>query len=498
MLTFVGIARGFIKGIRDSRLALLGTILSAGLFPILVLYTALDGLGYVHHPKISFVVYAVVTWAFVFGHILVFLGLFVFKGRRDSSLFDADEFRDHFKAPSRFGSVRKLILFVTAITIFNVGVIAAAAYNGFHYSESVAFCAELCHDVMAPERTAYSNSPHSRVECVECHIGEGATWFVRSKLSGMNQLVAVALDTYRRPIATPIHGLRPAPETCEQCHRPELFHGDRLRIKDKFLEDEHNTHVRTVLLMKVGSADSAGENAYGAHWHVSPANEIVYDYADRQRTQITAVTVGQSDGSALVYSGASSSSIEPESDTSESRLMDCLDCHNRPTHVYLTAEEALDEKLLSGEIPKELPYIKANAMDVLLRDYASHEEASDRIAEELRRWYSENAPEFHVAEPGILEEAIRGVTAAYTENVFPEMKVAFGTYGRLLGHATGGGCFRCHDGLHESSTGGVISQDCELCHSILVEEQPVDLLGLREVVQLAIPRIAREPGHGTD
>jgi hypothetical protein len=491
MLTLTSIAKGFIRGIRNSPMALLGAILSAGLFPVLILYTASDGLGFVHYPKISFVVYAVLTWAFVLGHVLVFLGLFIFKGRKDSSLFDADEFREQFNAPRRFSSIRKLIMFVAAITIFNIAVVAAAAYNGFHYSESVAFCAELCHDVMAPERTAYTNSPHSRVECVECHIGEGATWFVRSKLSGMKQLFAVALDTYNRPIETPIHGLRPARETCEQCHRPELFHGDRLRVKNTFLEDEYNTHVRTVLLMKVGSGDPAGETAHGAHWHVSSANEIVYEHADRKRSTITAVAVEQADGSARVYHGEFGNPIEPTSGAAESRRMDCLDCHNRPTHVYLTAEEAIDEKLLSGEIPRELPYIKANAMEVLRGDYASHEEASQRIAEGLRQWYVKNASEIHAAEPPMLEQAIRGVTAAYTENVFPEMQVAFGTYENQLGHATGGGCFRCHDGLHESPDGGAISQDCELCHWVLAEEEPVDQISLREVARLAILDMAR-------
>lgn len=490
MLTFTGIARGFIKGIGRSRIASLGTILTAGLFPVLILYTALDGFGIFHHPKASFVVYAVLTWIFVAGHLLIFFGLFVFKGRKGSSLFDADEFKDQFSVSRRFGSVRKLILFVAAITIFNVAVIAAAAYNGFHYSESVAFCAQLCHGVMAPERTAYHNSPHSRVGCVKCHIGEGATWFVKSKLSGIKQLFAVVLDTYSRPIQTPIHGLRPAPETCEQCHRPELFHGDRLRVKDSFLEDEHNTRVRTVLLMKVGSGDANGRNAHGAHWHVSPSNEIVYQHADRKRSTITSVAVRQSDGSARVYYGGSGTSTAPAGESGGSRRMDCLDCHNRPTHIYLTAEEAVDQKLLEGEIPRELPFIKANAMNLLRAEYSSHEEASDRIAGALRQWYAEE-PGVAPVEPRVLEQAIRGVTAAYNENVFPEMHVAFGTYESHLGHGTGGGCFRCHDDLHESPAGGTISQDCELCHWILVEDEPLDRLGLRELAQLAVPGINR-------
>jgi hypothetical protein len=71
---------------------------------------------------------------------------------------------------------------------------------------------------MEPEYTAYQFSPHAKVGCVQCHIGSGADWFVRSKISGSYQLYAVAFKKYPTPIPTPIGNLRPAQETCEQCH----------------------------------------------------------------------------------------------------------------------------------------------------------------------------------------------------------------------------------------------------------------------------------------
>ena len=107
--------------------------------------------------------------------------------------------------------------------------------------DSVTFCGQTCHTVMQPEFTAYQNSPHSRVECVKCHIGPGAAWFVQSKLSGVGQVFAVTFNTYPRPIPTPVHNLRPARETCEACHWPQKYGEDRLRVIHKFADDETNT-----------------------------------------------------------------------------------------------------------------------------------------------------------------------------------------------------------------------------------------------------------------
>jgi hypothetical protein len=405
---------------------------------------------------------------------MMFVGLFVLRSRTGVSLFSTEELEDTLSGPTRFNSIRKLSLFVTFLAIFNFLVVAVCAYNGFHYSESVAFCAELCHGVMAPERTAYRSSPHSRVECVNCHIGEGATWFVRSKVSGMRQLAAVALDTFSRPIETPIHGLRPARETCEECHRPELFHGERLRVKDSFLDDETNTHVRTVLLMKVGSGDHEDREPEGSHWHVSSRKRIVYAHTDRKRREITEVRLIEGDGRETVFaSDAPQAPDTGETVHAGTREMDCLDCHNRPTHVYSTADEALDRRLLHGQIPRELPWVKRQAMEVITGDYETQESGVAEIASRLRTWYADNYPEIVERDPDLVERAIGGVSRAYAENVFPDMKVGFGTYERVMGHVDDGGCFRCHDETHQTADGRVISQDCELCHRVLAVEEPV-------------------------
>ncbi len=126
-------------------------------------------------------------------------------------------------------------------TLVNIVIAGQTGYSAVSYMESVTFCGQTCHTVMQPEFAAYQNSPHSRVECVKCHIGPGASWFVRSKLSGVGQVFAVTFNTYQRPIPTPVRNLRPARETCEACHWPEKFGEDRLRVIEKFADDEENT-----------------------------------------------------------------------------------------------------------------------------------------------------------------------------------------------------------------------------------------------------------------
>ncbi len=359
-------------------------------------------------------------------------------------------------------------VFLTCINLFVVGVLA---YSGYHYMESNAFCGEVCHVPMTPEYTAYQNSAHSRVACVDCHIGSGASWFVKSKISGARQLFAVVADTFDRPIETPVHGLRPARDTCEQCHRPEKFHGDKLVIKDKYLEDESNTHVQTVLLLKIGSAGDQTADSHGIHWHVAPENEITYKAADWQRTIIPEVSQMTGNGNKIVYRSPDADEQLSSAEDLQERTMDCIDCHNRPSHIYLPPGQAVDNKILTNEISTDLPYIKQQAMRVISVEYKTQDEARTAIASQLTSYYKANYAEIYSGNRALVEQAIAGVQAAYLENVFPEMKIQWNTYSSNLGHTNELGCFRCHNEEHESEGGEVISMDCEACHTILAEEE---------------------------
>jgi hypothetical protein len=468
------IVRAFIKAMERNKISLIGAIMTTVSFPVIIVGTLIDMLGVVHNPYFGFTIYMVLGPMFILGLVLVFIGVFFFKGKEEIGLFTFDYLKEHFTASGKYSRLRKLVFLVSFLTLLNIIAVSLVSYSGYHYTESVGFCGQFCHSVMHPEYVAYQNSPHSRVRCVECHIGAGAQWFAKSKISGARQLVAVAFDTYNRPIETPVHDLRPARETCEQCHRPELFHGDNLHVKDRFLPDEDNTHVQTVLLMKVGSGGYKGQEAHGIHWHVAPENKIIYEHADRARENITNVTLFKSDGTSLAFRNTyAETGHEGEAGKhGGTRLMDCIDCHNRPTHIYLSPEDALDQQMVTGKIPKQLPYIKREAMKVVTREYASQEEARQGIAARLREWYEENYPELLGSSPALLEQAIQGVQQAYAENVFPEMRIGWNTYRSFLGHRDDSGCFRCHDGSHETETGEVITMDCDACHVILAEDEP--------------------------
>jgi hypothetical protein len=337
--------------------------------------------------------------------------------------------------------------------------------------DSTTFCGTTCHTVMMPEYTAYKRSPHARVHCVACHIGPGANWFVKSKLSGAWQLVSVALDLYPRPIPTPIHNLRPARDTCEQCHWPTKFVGDKLRVETRYQEDEENTETKTVLLLRVGGIQ--GRKSHGIHWHVDPANQIRYR-SDPTRETIYDVELTRADGTVTVFNNG-----EPEAGegNEEWRTMDCVDCHNRPTHVYRAPGEELDAAIQEGTIAHALPYIRREGRKLIRAEYASHDEARSSIQSALTAFYRENYTDISTAMTAEIDSASTALGDIYSNNVFPVMKVGWDTYPNHIGHEQSPGCFRCHNDEHESDDGQVISQDCDTCHSLLaIEEESPEVL----------------------
>lgn len=471
MKKLTDIVSAFTKGIARSRVSLVGAMIVTAVFPLLFVAILYDLVAHIDNTYIAALIYMILGPAFIGGLVLVFLGLFFFKGKEEVRLFTLEYLRDFFTDPTKFNKMRRLVFFAVFLAGISLFVIGLLTYRGYHYMESNAFCGKFCHTVMNPEYTAYQNSPHSRVNCVECHIGSGATWFVKSKISGARQLAAVAFNTYSKPIQTPVHGLRPARDTCEECHRPEKFHGDKLVIRDKFLTDEENTHVQSVLMMKIGSAGERTTSANGIHWHVAPENKITYKATDWERTEIPEVILQQADGTEKVFRAPTDTEIE----YTQVREMDCIDCHNRPTHMYLPPGRAIDNKILEGKISAKIPFIKKKAMEVVQKEYVSHDEAKIRIATDLTSWYTQNYPEIGQDNPEELQNAIVGIQEAYSENVFPTMNVKWNTYTNHIGHTEDFdfsiGCLRCHNDMHETESGEVISMDCNTCHLVLAQDE---------------------------
>ncbi len=386
-------------------------------------------------------------------------------------------------------------LFV-GFTAFFLVLSTVGSYRAYQFSDSVTFCGQACHSVMKPEYTAYQASPHARVPCVECHVGPGATWFVRSKLSGLYQVYAAARDLFPRPIPSPIKSLRPAQETCEQCHWPEKFWGDKFKVITHFGGDEKNTPRQIRMLIKTGGGSPTTGLATGIHWHMNIMNEVWYIARDPQRQEIPWVRVKDTQGRVTEYLATDARLTPEEIARAEKRRMDCMDCHNRPSHVFLPPDQAVDQALLAGRIDVALPFVKRQAVEALAKPYPSTEAAREGIATALDAFYFTKYPALYPRKREAVTAAIGEVQRLYETNIFPEMKVDWRTHPNNIGHFYSPGCFRCHDGQKVSREGKVISRDCAMCHAILGQEEgaaqmvrvrekpfrhPVEVGDLREV-----------------
>jgi formate-dependent nitrite reductase cytochrome c552 subunit len=326
---------------------------------------------------------------------------------------------------------------------------------------------------MAPEFTAYQNGPHARVACVQCHIGPGAPWFVHSKLSGTRQVFAVLLNTYPRPLPSPVKNLRPARETCEECHWPEKFTGDKIVTFHSIADDEANSETVTTMRLHVGGGSEKYGVASGIHWHMDPATVITYWTPDPKRQTIPLVQVEDRRRNVERLYRAADVTPADQADylagrKGERRTMDCMDCHSRPSHPFTaTAEEAVDEAVGLGRIDRNIPFIRRQMVQVLAQKYASQDAAADAIGRGIRDFYrSQYSAQYQRFERS-LNSAIAITQNLYRRNVFPQMNVTWGTYANNIGHTDFPGCFRCHDENHSAKDGKTIPQDCELCHQML-------------------------------
>jgi hypothetical protein len=360
--------------------------------------------------------------------------------------------------------LKRLAAFIGIMTFANVIIAGHYTYAAVSYMDSTAFCGTACHNVMQPEYTAYTGSPHSRVECTKCHIGPGASWFVKSKLSGARQLFAVAFNTHSRPIEAPVENLRPSRDTCEGCHWPAKFGGERLRVIQKFAEDEQNSPSSTVLMMHIGGGHTNG-GIHGAH--VGAGVTIRYAHEDRERQKILWAEAERPGKETVRYQRKDA----PANATSSLRVMDCVDCHNRPTHTFELPQNAMDRLFVNGDLSPNLPFLKKQAMETVNRPYKTREEALKAIPAALESFYRDKYPQIYAAQRKDVQASAQAVASAYERNVFPEMGVKWGTYINNIGHNDFPGCFRCHDGEHASKTGAVISQDCGTCHEMLAMDE---------------------------
>ncbi|MGA2154480.1 MAG: Ni/Fe-hydrogenase, b-type cytochrome subunit [Bryobacteraceae bacterium] len=437
-------------------------IAAVGLFVFVVLtaYHTIGG-GALAEPYGDLVIFFGPPMLVIAGVAVVLIGMYVqwIRWRMHKPL----SFARYPKWDLNVARERKALL-VVAIGAALLSVPAVyGGYQAYLYTDAVPFCGAVCHS-MSPEYVTYKLSPHARVACAQCHVGPGATGYIESKVRGVEELVETMQDRYPRPIPVPVVSLRPIRGNCEQCHWPANFFGATLVRNVHFLADEQNTRWEIDMAVLVGGGAPVGRSDLGIHWHV--ASKVEYVAADPERQNITWVrAVDPKTGQANVYTS------QPQSSTAapagEIRTMDCVDCHNRPSHILQSPDRSVDVALADGRLDASLPFIKQQGVAALTAAYGDRHQAMQGIDSALRGYYQKTYPQVYTSKRQAITAAVVYLQGTYNRYFFPGMKVRWDTYSVNEGHLQFPGCFRCHDGQHKSLGGKAIRSDCGDCHKIL-------------------------------
>lgn len=445
-------------------ITLIGAAIASISFGLILFLTVLDLFGDDTKPYMGILTYIILPVLLIAGLLLIAYG-YIRERKREK----AGKFRRMVFPVIDLNDPKKR----TAVLTFSLGTIvllffsAFGSYKAYEYTETDEFCGTVCHSVMEPEYTAYLDSPHSRVGCVGCHIGSGTSWYVKSKLSGAYQVYSVLFNKYSKPIPTPVKELRPAEGTCEQCHSPSHFFSEKKVQHTYYLSDEKNTKSRLTMLVKIGGGDNELHEPNGIHWHISKENEITYVYSDERRLEIPWVKQKTKDGKEIIYRSTETPFDEKNISPENMRTMDCIDCHNRPSHIYHQPDKMVNLYLSQGRMDETLPFIKNISVKVLEEKYTSKEIALDSIEHTILDFYKLNYPTIYSAKRDSIDHSINFVKQIYSRNYFPKMDANWKHFPDNISHVYTPGCFRCHDGKHISDDGKVISKNCNSCHVII-------------------------------
>jgi hypothetical protein len=436
--------------IRSNWISSLGTALMTlavfGMVTLFALHTAAGGQW--AGPYMGIVFTVVLPGLFVAGLVFVPLGILVYRRRvreRVAAMVDKP---------------MSLVRAVVALTAVNFAAVATVGYGATSYMSSTEFCGKACHAAMQPEYETYLTSPHKQIGCVPCHVEPTARGFVAAKLNGTRQLIDFVRDDYEKPIPTPIHGQVPAKDTCEHCHWPEKYLGTKIKVLPHYRTDEAVSGFTNVLLMRTGGTRPDGQSV-GIHWHVHPSATVRFFATDEKLLDVPVVEVQKPGGQKDVFAVAGDDPAKLPA--GRWRTMDCVDCHNRAAHHFELPDEALDKAIASGLVSRELPGVKAQALEALQKPW-TRATAADGIRGHMRAAYRA----LDQAGQQRLETTTEQIVRIWLRNVYPDRGVAWGTYPSLSSHT---GCYRCHDGKHANADGKVISNACNLCHTVLSENE---------------------------
>ena len=464
--------RRFWRGLSTNLLGTAGVILTTTAFFLFILAEVLRLVGVMTNAYLGLITYLALPALFVLGLVLIPLGWWLYvrrSGKKTRELL-TERFDPDLVQPRHTGS--RVVRVILLLSLINVVFLIAGGARMLKFMDTPEFCGTACHSVMGPEWAVYQASPHARVRCVDCHVGTSAEAMIDAKLNGLWQMISVTFDLYERPIPTPVHGLRPARETCEKCHWPETFYGDRLKRFVHFQNDEKSTPIYTTLALKVGSGK--GDRREEIHWHVASKNAVRYMPADDKRMSIRWVESRQADGSWKRFENRALPADTrklPAKKMPEARTMDCVDCHNRATHIFEDPAEAVDRRVAAGTIPRTLPFVRRQALDALTGSYPKDKEL-EAIERSFRNFYKYDLPEVAKKQAGEIDGAVNALKAIYKRNIHPNMNVRWNVYADHIGHRRGTGCRRCHNSDMVDKGGQAVGHGCTICHSILAYESP--------------------------
>jgi len=472
-------------------LSFFGALIVAASLASIILLFLIELTNATDNPYLGIITYVALPAFLILGILIIVAGML--RERRRRRRLPDSHIAAYPKIDLNDSRQRRIAITLVAISFVFIFMSAFGSYRAYEYSESVEFCGQTCHSVMKPEHVAFQVTSHASIRCVDCHVGHGAQSYARAKLNGARQLYSLAFGTYSRPIDTPVHNMRPANETCEKCHWSSKFYGSELKTFNHYAYDEQNSLRQTRMLISVGGGDPNSGPVAGIHWHMNLANEITYIAADSKRQVIPWISVKDRQGNVVEYYDRNRPLTPDQIAAGEKRRMDCIDCHNRPAHVYLPPDLAVNQSFAAGRLDSSLPYLKREIMASLNQTYGTEGEAVTKIAAHLDSFYQANYTNIYSQKGDAVKQAISETQRIYKTYFFPEMKTSWETHPNNIGHLYSSGCFRCHDGEHVSNSGKVISNNCNVCHTVLSDsarpattlspvpiQHPVDLGGLAD------------------
>ena len=442
-----------------------GAVIAAASLASIILLIMIEFFKGAENQYLGIVTYVILPVFLVLGIFVIIVGMIFERRRRRRN--PGSKIPEYPRIDLNNPRERRIVFTLTGFAFVFIFMSAFGSYRAYEYSESVEFCGKTCHGVMKPEHVAFQATSHARIRCVDCHVGHGAQSYVSAKLNGARQLYSLAFNKYSRPIPTPAHNMRPADATCEKCHWPSKFYGSELRTFNHYAYDEQNSLRQTRMLINVGGGNPENGPVAGIHWHMNLGNEVTYIATDRQRQVIPWIRVKDRQGNISEFYDRTRPLSNEQIASAEKRRMDCIDCHNRPAHTYLPPDIALDQSFAAGRLDPSLPYLKRQASELLSRPYSTEDEAVKTIATGLDGFYRTNYAAAYSQSADSVKGAINETQRIFKTYFFPEMKTNWESHPNNIGHLYSSGCFRCHDGEHVNSSGKVISNNCNICHTVL-------------------------------